>query len=126
MSQSQYYLIQTEETSSISVVCFRIDSYTKPSSIWSIDSLDPRDRKSMASHAILIVVRTEKKPDFERQCLSLVYIFEMYILCAAHVSESVCMCVYVCVCVKQQEEDRFDHKNSKLVIEYYVVSQTAI
>lgn len=78
----------------------------------------------MASHAILIVVRTEKKPDSERQCLSLVYIFEMCVLCAVHVSESVCMCVYVCV--KQQEEDRFDYKNSKLVIEYYVVSQTAI
>lgn len=53
----------------------------------------------MASHAILVVVRTEKKPDSERQCLSLVYIFEMCVLCAVHVSESVCMCVYVCVCV---------------------------
>ena len=35
----------------------------------------------------------------------------------------VCLCVCVC---KQQEEDCFDHKNSKLVIEYYVVSQTEI
>ena len=42
-----------------------------------------------------------------------------------------CVCVFMCVCVcvcvcKQQEEDCFDHKNSKLVIEYYVVSQTEI
>lgn len=80
----------------------------------------------MASHAILVVVRTEKKPDSEGQCLSLSVYFEMCVLCAVHVSECVYVCLRVCVCVKQQEEDRFDHKNSKLVIEYYVVSQTAI